>query len=178
MKTPDGANQTSAEETASVLSPQSSALKYIEDHNTVSIATREAVGVWATTVFYANVGFTLYFLSEPKTRHAQNILAYPAVAATINEDYRDWQQIQGVQMSAVCADVTGKRELMRALASYVKKYPFVKQFLSPGQLLRGMQIAGRALDVRLYRLAPTSVLFIDNQRGFSNRQEIPLEAVR
>ncbi|MBM2809862.1 MAG: hypothetical protein HW416_621 [Chloroflexi bacterium] len=154
------------------------ALRYIEDHNTVSVATREAEGVWASTVFYANVGFTLYFLSEPKTRHAQNVAANPAVAATINEDYRDWQQIKGIQMSAICTEVTGKREVMRALASYVKKYPFVKQFLSPGQLLRGMQVAGRALDVRLYRLAPTSLLFIDNQRGFSNRQEISVEAVR
>jgi hypothetical protein len=131
--------------------------------------------LWATTVFYVNVGFTLYYLSEPKTQHVQNALASPAIAATINEDYRDWTMIKGLQMSAISGEVTGKRELARALAAYVKKYPFVAQFLSPGQLLTGMRVAGRALDVRLYRVTPTRLLYLDNQRGFSNRQEIPLD---
>ena len=68
----------------------------------------------------------------------------------------------------------GKRELARALAAYVRKYPFVAQFLSPGQFLAGMKIAGRAMDIRLFRVTPARVLFIDNQRGFSNRQEVTL----
>jgi len=154
------------------------ALKYVADHNTVSLATTGSDGLWATTVFYANSDFTLYFLSEPKTLHVRNIVENPTIAATINEDYKDWRQIKGMQMAATCAEVSGKRELARALATYVKKYPFVTQFLSPGQLLRGMQVAGKALDVRLYRVSPTRVLYIDNERGFSNRQEIPLEAKR
>jgi hypothetical protein len=141
----------------------------------VSLATQGPDGLWATTVFYANLDFTLYYLSEPKTRHVQNILANPSIAATINEDYRDWTQIKGIQMEATCAEVSGKRELARALATYLKKYPFVAQFLSPGQLLTGMKVAGRALDVRLYRITPTRLLYLDNQRGFSNRQEIPLQ---
>ena len=78
-------------------------------------------------------------------------------------------------MAAVCEEVTGKRELARALAAYVRKYPFVAQFLSPGQLLRGMKVGGHALDVRLYRLRPTRVLYLDNERGFSNRREVPLD---
>src|SRR5262249_13082102 len=61
---------------------------------TVSLATVADGRPWAATVFYANVGTDLYFLSEPKTRHCTNILASGVVAATINEDYRDWQQIK------------------------------------------------------------------------------------
>jgi uncharacterized protein YhbP (UPF0306 family) len=150
------------------------ALKYLADHNTVSLATTGPDGVWATTVFYVSQDFTLYFLSEPKTLHVQNVLQNPAIAATINEDYRDWREIKGIQMSAVCAEVKGKRELARALASYLKKYPFVAQFLDPKRMLTGMKVAGKALDVRLYRLAPTRLLYLDNSRGFSNREEIPL----
>jgi uncharacterized protein YhbP (UPF0306 family) len=149
-------------------------LQYLAEHNTVSLATQGPAGLWATTVFYVNLDLTLYYLSEPKTRHVQNVLANPSIAATINEDYRDWTQIKGIQMEATSAEVTGKRELARALAAYVKKYPFVAQFLSPGQLLAGMRVAGRALDVRLYRVTPTRLLYLDNQRGFSNRQEIEL----
>jgi hypothetical protein len=151
------------------------ALAYLASHNTVSMATSGPDGLWATTVFYAHVDFTLYYLSEPGTRHVQNILANPLIAATVNEDYRDWQQIKGLQMAARCEEVKAKREVARALAAYVKKYPFVTRFLSPGRLLAGMQVAGRALDVRLYRITPTRLLYLDNARGFSNRQEIALD---
>jgi uncharacterized protein YhbP (UPF0306 family) len=155
---------------------RATALQYLADHNTVSLATMGGEGIWATTVFYANVDFALYFLSEPKTLHVRNVVEHPEIAATVNEDYKDWRQIKGLQMSATCAEVTGKRELARAFAAYLKKYPFVAQFVSPGQLLKGMQVAGKALDVRLFRVSPTRVLYIDNGRGFSNRQEIDLEA--
>ena len=60
----------------------------------VSLATVGADGPWATTVFYVSLGFTLYLLSEAKTRHIQNILLSPAIAATVNEDYRDWREIK------------------------------------------------------------------------------------
>jgi uncharacterized protein len=171
-------NPTASDTASSPEALRTQALQYVADHNTVSLATVGAEGPWATTVFYASVDFTLYFLSEPKTQHVRNVIESPQIGATINEDYRDWRQIKGIQMSATCKEVTGKVELARALATYVKKYPFVAQFLSPGQLLRGMQVAGKALDVRLYRVSPTRLLFIDNERGFSNRQEIPLEAKR
>lgn len=154
---------------------RSAAQQYLASHHTVCLATQGPGGLWATTVFYVNIGFTLYYLSEPSTRHVGNVLVNPEVAATVNEDYGDWRKIKGIQMSATCTEVTGKRELGRALAAYVSKYPFVAQFLSPGQLLTGMRVAGRALDVRLYRVVPTHLLYLDNERGFSNRQEIDLE---
>ena len=149
---------------------------YLAAHNTVSLATIDLEGrPWAATVFYVNLGLTLYFLSEPKTRHVQNCAANPSVAATVNEDYRDWQQIKGIQLEGKCEEVRSKREMARALAAYVKKYPFVARFLSPGQLLRGMSVGGRALDVRFYRVLPSRLLFLDNERGFSNRQEVSLD---
>ncbi|MPZ15532.1 MAG: pyridoxamine 5'-phosphate oxidase [Chloroflexi bacterium] len=154
------------------------ALDYLDRHNTVSLATVGRDGPWAATVFYVHIRFAMYFLSEPQTLHVQNILTNPTIAATINEDYKDWRQIKGIQMSARCAEVTSKRETARALAAYVEKYPFVAQFLSPGQLLTGMRVAGRALNVHLYRIDPIRLLYLDNERGFSNRQEIPLEGLR
>jgi uncharacterized protein len=151
------------------------ALDYLTKHNTVSLATVGADGPWATSVFYVNLGFSLYFLSEPKTQHVQNVLVNPDIGATVNEDYRDWREIKGIQMAARCTEVTSKRELARSLTAYVKKYPFVGQFLSPGQLLSGMRVAGRSLDVRFYRVTPSRLLYLDNARGFSHREEIPLE---
>ncbi len=156
---------------------QAEARDYLAAHNTVCLATVGPDGPWASSVFYVSIELTLYFLSEPKTRHVQNVLQHPVVAATVNEDYRDWQEIKGIQMEATCEVVASKRELARALALYIKKYPFVARFLSPGQLLRGMSVGEHALDVRLYRLRPTRMLFLDNERGFSNRAEVPLRSV-
>ena len=150
-------------------------LAYLAAHNTVSLATVGDDGTpWAATVFYAHLGTDLYWLSEPKTRHSQNLLANGRVAATINEDYRDWQQIKGIQLEGRASEVRGKIELARALAAYLGKYPFVKQFLSPGQLLQGVQIAGKTFDIRLWRLRPERLYYLDNARGFSARQELPL----
>ena len=150
-------------------------LAYLAAHNTVALATVDADGrPWAATVFYVNLGTDLYFLSEPKTRHAQNILANGLVAGTINEDYRDWQQIKGIQLEGRAAVLDGKIELLRALHAYLDKYPFVRNFLSPEKLLQGVQIAGKALDVRLWRLRPERLYYLDNARGFSAREELAL----
>jgi uncharacterized protein YhbP (UPF0306 family) len=150
-------------------------LAYLAAHNTVSLATVAADGVpWAATVFYVNVGTDLFFLSEPKTRHSQNILAGGRVAGTVNEDYRDWQEIKGLQLEGHAAEVTNKLELARVMMAYLGKYPFVKQFLSPGSLLQGVKIAGKSFEIRLWRLRPERLYYLDNARGFSARQELPL----
>ena len=154
--------------------PRSEVQAYLEAHNTVSLATVGPDGPWASTVFYVNLGLNLYFLSEPTTQHSRNMTANPTISATINEDYQDWREIKGIQMTATCAEVRGKVEAARALAAYVKKYPFVASFLQPGRLLEGMEIGGRPLNVHLYRIAPTRLFFINNARGFSHREEIPL----
>jgi uncharacterized protein YhbP (UPF0306 family) len=151
-------------------------LAYLAAHNTVSLATVAPDGApWAATVFYVNVGTDLYFLTEPKTQHGQNIRATGRVAGTINEDYRDWQQIKGIQLEGQAAEVNGKLELLRALGAYLEKYPFVRQFLSPDKLLQGVKIAGKTLDVRLWKLRPTRLYYLDNARGFSAREELPLD---
>jgi uncharacterized protein len=165
----------SSGESAPVTELQALALDYLSQHHTVSVATLGTAGLWATTVFYANVRFTLYFLSEPKTLHVQNILATPGIAGTINEDYQDWQKIKGIQLAGVCEEVTEAAEAAGALDAYVGKYPFVANFLGPQRSLEGMQVAGRPLDVRMYAVRPTRLLYLDNQRGFSNREEVPLE---
>jgi uncharacterized protein YhbP (UPF0306 family) len=78
--------------------PRDLALAYLANHQVMTLATTGPRGVWAAAVFYVNDGFDLIFLSAGHTRHAQNMTAVPHIAATIQEDYRDWQQIQGIQL--------------------------------------------------------------------------------
>lgn len=142
------------------------ALAYLAAHQVMTLATTGPQGVWAAAVFYVNDGFDLFFLSAGHTRHAQNFTAVPHLAATIQEDYRDWQQIQGIQMEgsvSLLADVS--RET--AIEQYRQKYPFLAQADAP------MQAA--LAKVNWYVLKPERLFFIDNRLGLGHRDEIALD---
>jgi uncharacterized protein YhbP (UPF0306 family) len=153
---------------------RAAALAYLRSHNTASLATCGDDGPWAASVFYVNRGFRLYFLSEPASRHARNVAVHPAISASVNEDYRDWRAIKGIQLEGRCAEVPDGRERALALDAYRRKYPFVVGFLGASGGLEDMQIGDRCLDVRLYRVQPNRLFFLDNARGFSQRAEIAL----
>jgi uncharacterized protein YhbP (UPF0306 family) len=139
------------------------ALSYLEEHQVMTLATQGAGGVWAAAVFYTNVQFDLYFLSAEHTRHVQNIRQNPRVAATIQEDYRDWKDIKGVQLEGIVQQLTGEaRE--EAIARYGRKFPFVANADARMQA---------ALDqVEWFRLRPDRFYFVDNSRGFGHRDRI------
>lgn len=146
------------------------ALTYLQKHNTMTLATVGPDGVWAAGIFYVNDGFTLYWLSDPKTRHSQNIAYNPQVAVTVHEDYRDWRVIQGIQMEGQ-AELVGRIDpLSRPMRLYVEKYPFLGDLRNPpSALTRSLATA------RVYQFTPTGVYFIDNTRGLGHREEVPLE---
>jgi uncharacterized protein YhbP (UPF0306 family) len=147
-------------------------LSYMESHNTMTLATCRSDAPWAATVFYASDGLKLYFFSAPDSRHCQNLAANPRVAVTIQEDYRDWQKIKGIQLEGRVAQVDSLIEKGKAMAVYARKYPEVmKIFVNPasGALYQAF------LKVRFYCVAPERVLYIDNEQGFGKRQELSLK---
>ncbi len=145
--------------------PRQLALYYLADHQVMTLATYGPQGLWAAAVFYANVGFDLYFLSAGHTRHAQNITAEPRVAATIQEDYKDWPAIQGIQLEGVVR-LLEEPEQASVVAHYTAKYPFIAQ--ANEQIQRGLA------KVNWYCLSPDRLYFIDNSKGLGHRDEIQL----
>ena len=73
-------------------------LDYLHTHNTMTLATCAGEVPWAATVFYASEELKLYFFSVPQSRHGQNLAANSRVAVTIQEDYKDWRRINGIQL--------------------------------------------------------------------------------
>jgi uncharacterized protein YhbP (UPF0306 family) len=149
------------------------ALAYLTSHQVMTLATTGLEGVWAAAVFYVNVGFDLIFLSAAHTRHAQNMAAVPQIAATIQEDYKDWPQIQGIQLEGTVSllrDVsreTACPELVEeAVSHYQQKYPFLTHADEK------MKIA--LTHVNWYVLKPERLYFIDNSLGLGHRDEINL----
>ncbi len=149
------------------------ALAYLASHQVMTLATTGPSGVWAAAVFYVNVGFDLIFLSAAHTRHAQNSAAVPQVAATIQEDYKDWPQIQGIQLEGtvsllrdVSRETASSASSEQAISHYQQKYPFL------ANADEKMQTA--LAQVNWYLLKPERLYFIDNRMGLGHRDEINL----
>jgi len=144
-------------------------LNYMENHNTMTLGTCRDDSPWAATVFYASDGFRLYFFSAPDSRHCQNLAANPRVAVTIQEDYRDWRKIKGIQLEGKVAAVDSLIEKGKAMAVYARKYPeIMKVFTDPasGLFFKVFQ------KVKFYCVVPEKVFYIDNEQGFGKRQEL------
>ncbi len=163
-------------------------LKYLAEHYTMTIATAKGVVPWAASVFYASDGFTFYFLSDPESLHSKNIAENPVVGVTVNEDYHDWRKIKGIQMEGKAKLVSTEDETQKAIATYAEKYPFTAAYLklmssSPriaeylDKFLRKLPFVPglpTTLNFRFYKVIPTKVRFIDNEKSFGHHEEFTL----
>jgi uncharacterized protein YhbP (UPF0306 family) len=153
-----------------------SILDYLATHNVMTIASCDQNVPWAAAVFYASDEFDLYFFSNPKSRHGVNMAANAVVSAAIHEDYSDWRAIRGIQLEGRAERLRSLKLQARFWDVYLKKFPFVKQFFSLGG--QGGSIAdilkAKLAGVRLYRVVPHAVYFIDNSKGFGHRDKLDL----
>ncbi|MBM2831320.1 MAG: hypothetical protein HW414_372 [Dehalococcoidia bacterium] len=156
---------------------RSKVLTYLREHNAMSLATLSEGQPWAAAVFYVHDDrINLYFLSDPKARHSQQLMKNPRVSVAINEDYRDWREIKGIQLEGIAGKVTSPVEKARALTLYLSKFPFVRDFVtSPLAVLTHMAIAGKPFSVEVYKVTPERLFYLDNETGFSHRAELPLK---
>lgn len=137
---------------------------FLAAHNTLTLATVGPDGApHAAAVFYAVAGdLTLYFLSEPKTLHAQHIGMGAMVAATIEENNQDWKNIRGLQIHGFAAPCAGTDEEDLARAIYAARFPFVA---------RAEILAGPLSRARYYQITPAWMRLIDNTLGFGHKEE-------
>lgn len=141
---------------------------YLAGHHVMTLATYGAEGPWAAAVFYASEGASLIFLSSPNTRHCQNLARDSRCAATIQEDYREWPEIKGIQLEGQVLRLQGADEA-RAREHYGRKFPIAGPLaMVPPAIVEALA------KVSWYRLVPSRLHFIDNSRGFGHRDAIDL----
>jgi hypothetical protein len=139
------------------------ALDYVTNHRVMTLATSGRDGIWAAALFYVNEGFDFYFLSAGHTRHAEHMRQNPRVAATIQEDYAGWREIQGIQLEGAVFLLEGRlRELAQSM--YLEKYSFIRRAAGP--------VRAALAQVNWYHLEPEHLFFVDNSRGFGHRDQI------
>ena len=142
---------------------------FLQDHHVMSLATVVDGAAHASSLMYAAAEFTLYWTSEPRTRHSQAIEREARVSATIAPDYGDFRAIRGVQLEGRARRLgePGEVDVARKLMS--RRYRFLQEMeLLPDTLRRA--ISGAAY----YRLDPERITWIDNTRGFGSRHTLAL----
>lgn len=149
-------------------------LKYLGSHNTLALATLHENAPHCAAVFYVNIGFKLYFVSSPTSRHGIDLSHLAHVSATINEDYALWRSIKGIQLEGTVRKMGGIWTNGRLAIAFTKKFPDVTDFFSsPRQL--GKEIVAKVQGVEFYELSPSRLKYIDNELGFGHREELLLD---
>jgi len=135
-------------------------IEYLSSHYYLNLAT---IGPdnspVAHTVGYVSEGATVYFATDKKSRKARNIAARPAVAYTVDEDYRDLNLIRGVQMQGRAELVRDPSTIEKILGIMMRKYPQMKDMPENP-------------DYVLFRIVPGEAYFIDNTAGFGYRDHL------
>jgi len=90
------------------------------------------------------------------------------VSATVQEDYRNWHEIKGIQLEGKAKRIEGIEQAAAAVR-YGLKFPVI------GNLTDAPKEIIAALDrIVWFRVMPARLYFIDNSLGFGHPKEIPL----
>ncbi|GFK96130.1 hypothetical protein NNJEOMEG_04005 [Fundidesulfovibrio magnetotacticus] len=150
---------------------EAAALALLDSERTLTLATCGPEGLpWATDVWFARDGLALVFYSSPRSRHCRNLAASPACAATVHARTDSWKEIKGLQMEGEAREAQGTAAKARALAAYVRRYPFAAALLAGGG-----EAAARLAKVRAHVFRPRSIRLVDNARGFATRYAMRVE---
>jgi hypothetical protein len=154
----------------SIAAAEETALKeeihaFLRSHHVVSLAVQLDGAAHAACVMYALEGLSLYWTSNPGSRHSAAIERDPRVAATVAPDYGDFRFIRGVQIAGRARRLGEMGEAARAQELLRARFAFLRDSDAMPAAMRA------ALDRNaFYRLDPETLTLIDNTKGFGNRQ--------
>lgn len=135
--------------------------RILTDRSTLSLATAGLQGEphLADLFFSSDPSLKSYFVSNPDSRHAQDLALDPRASISVHVDTWDWREIAGLQMegSVEMLEQADRRE--RAWALYKAKFPSVEDF------------ADEIARSRWYCFTPRWIRIIDNRLGFGHREE-------
>jgi len=139
-------------------------ISIIDDVNDMTIATvREDGFPQATTVSYINDGLTIYFMTPADAQKAQNIARNNKVSMTINRDYQNWDNIEGLSMGALAVPVSDPKEKEKIGKLLVEKFPQVTQY-EPTE----------DIELAYFRIEPKVISILDYGKGFGHTELVEL----
>ncbi len=148
--------------------------RYMDSCTAMTLACAIDDKPWAATVYYARQGLDLIFFSSPTSRHSVIFSQNTRAAATIHREHQGWKDIKGLQMEGHIHPVTTAKGKARAISTYLKRHPFVSEFLSDPMSI-GAQVAKKMSKVELYFFRPDVILYLDNEVGFGTRWKLEVD---
>jgi len=139
---------------------------FLESQHVASLATVLEGTAHAASVMYAVEDLSLYWTSDPKTRHSLAIERDPRVAATVAPDCEDFRAIRGLQIAGQARRLADSREAAHARELLRRRFSFLRDTALPAALLAAL---GKAA---YYRLDPDTIILIDNTRGFGTKHTL------
>ncbi len=147
-------------------------LEFLASQTTFTLATTNADNSpHACDLFYASGSdLSLYFLSDPKTQHIQNLLRDPRVSVTVHGQTQGWQDIRGIQIVGEAHTASGLADRAQGYRLYLAKYTFVGKWLPSVDMLG--QAHAMLGVVELFKITPHWLRWIDNTQGFGHKEEV------
>lgn len=147
---------------------------FLDNHTTMTLSCCLDDRPWAAAVYYARQGLDLVFFSSPTSRHSQVFAENPRAAAAVHGEYATWKEIEGLQIEGSVYRIEGTAAKASALAVYIRRFPFVREFLSDPASL-GKAVAEKTGKTALYVLKPSSIRHVSNDVGFGTRRRLEVE---
>ena len=143
----------------------------IQDESTLTLATAGEAGPWSAPVYYVCLDGRFYFFSSPESCHIRQAMASGGAAASLFHQADSWQAIRGIQMTGTLERIRSAALSMKAVVSYLKRFPFTREFFPDNPTPDPNAFFSR-FKARLYAFTPTDIYYIDNRFGFGTRQRI------
>ncbi|MBW7931716.1 MAG: pyridoxamine 5'-phosphate oxidase family protein [Gammaproteobacteria bacterium] len=148
--------------------------RLLAGHRTLTLATSHQGRPWAATVFYASdAAFNLFFVSDPRTRHARDMAVDPRVALCIDADAGGWDEVRGLQIEGEAMQLA-EAERPAALALYLARFPDVQALHARPETADEQLIARRLQHTPFWRVKPRLIRLLDSAHGFGWKWELQL----
>ncbi|OGY25231.1 MAG: hypothetical protein A2864_02180 [Candidatus Woykebacteria bacterium RIFCSPHIGHO2_01_FULL_39_12] len=123
-------------------------LDYLGENRLMTLATAENNTPWAASVMFAyDTDLNLYFISDPDTRKAQNLLNNPSVSVAINQHQKTPGKILGIQLEGT-AHMLDKNKSQNELELFKKRFDWADDYLH---------------DHELYKIKPEKIYYLDDE---------------
>jgi len=128
---------------------------FLKEEKLMAIATSTSKGLWIANVYFAtDSDLNLYFLSDTKTRHCQDIKENPEVAIAIAKfAENDLGDRVGVQLIGTATKIDNFIDMGKALKIYTSKY------ITSGGVITLDNIKHKIIRSRPYIIRPKLIKF-------------------
>ena len=122
-----------------------------------------------TAYFVCSRTLDLYFLSQARDQHSQNIKDNPSVAVAFWKTPDTWSEnLQGVQIFGTCTQLPLGPKAVHAMSLFVTRFPAFRTIVGrPGEFAEG-------ITSRMYRVKPERLRLLD-EPSFGRRNYIDLD---